>query len=63
MSEAAVKCFASFLLFLSTLMDQSVAMNSTLPLDLCLLFSAVGRIYDIYQEHYHCRLLYIFCDP
>jgi hypothetical protein len=63
MSEAAVKCFASFLYFLSTFMDQSVAMNSTRPLDLCLLFSAVGRIYDIYQEHYHCRVLYIFYDP
>jgi hypothetical protein len=63
MGEAAVKCFASLLLFLPTFIDQSVAMNSTSPPDLCLLFSAVGRIYDIYQERYRCRLLYIFCDP
>ena len=44
MNVAAVKCFASFLLFLSTFMDQSVAMNNSRPLDMCLLFSAACRI-------------------
>jgi hypothetical protein len=57
MNVAAVKCFASFLLFLYTFMDQYVAVNNTRPLDI---FFQLLAVFTTFIKNSITVVYYIF---